>query len=246
MQRALPRHFTAYSVTVVFYVGIIAFLYYFQTIKPIKSNALIKEQEHKIEMVLSTFVPEVIPPIVVKKIETPKKVVPTKVIATKVVKKIIPKKVILKKVIIKKPKPIVKKKVIKKKIVKKSKPKIIKKVATPKGKVATKMLQKQNKNQKPQASSAEKKHFLSKVRRKIEKNKYYPRIAKKRGMEGIVKVRFRILSNGNVSDISVSGPKVFHTSAKEAVNNAFPISIKHMPLSLLEDYVTIPLNYKIR
>jgi protein TonB len=83
------------------------------------------------------------------------------------------------------------------------------------------------------------------VRRKIEKNKYYPRIAKKRGMEGVVKVKFKILANGNVSNISVSGSKLFHSSAKEAIKNSFPISVKNIPIALPKD-VTLPLHYRIR
>jgi len=218
MQSAVPRHFTAYGLTILLYVGGIALLYSFQMQKPMKIETLSTPKTHKIEMTLSTFIPEVIPlPMVVKKIEMPKKV--------------LVKKVIIKKL---KPKPKVIKKVVSKK------------VSKPKGKVSSKIKKKQEKNQKPQASLAKKKHFLENVRLKIDKNKYYPRIARKKGIEGIVEVRFRILSNGNVSHISVSGPKVFYTSAKEAVKNAFPISIKNMPLSLVGDYVTIPLKYTIR
>ena len=67
---------------------------------------------------------------------------------------------------------------------------------------------------------------------KIDRNKFYPRIAKKRGMQGSVKVKFTILANGNVGHISVSGPKVFHNSARNAVKKAFPIDAKKSPISL--------------
>jgi protein TonB len=113
------------------------------------------------------------------------------------------------------------------------------------GKISTKILNKQNKNQKAQASTAQKNTFWTKVRRRIEKHKFYPRIAQKRGVEGIVKVKFTILKNGRVSTISVRGSKMFYKSAKEAVRNAFPISVKNIPIRLPKS-VTLPIHYNIR
>lgn len=265
MQRAVPRHFTAYSLTALFYVGVIALFYYFQTAKQIKADAPKKTQTHRIEMTLSTFVPEKnLPEKIVKKVEEVKEI--EEKIEKKVIEKIIEplplvekpkpkpivktkaveKKVIKKKIVVKKK--IVKKKIIKKKVVKKKsivKKKVIKKVSKPQGVASTKTTHKQKRNQKPQASSAQKKSFWSKVRKKIEKHKYYPRIAKKRGMEGVVKVKFTILASGKVSNVSVSGSKMFHSSAKEAVQNAFPISTKNIPITLPKS-VTLPLHYRIR
>jgi protein TonB len=68
-------------------------------------------------------------------------------------------------------------------------------------------------------------------------------MAQRRGMQGVVKVRFTILTNGKVGNISVSGPKVFHRSARAAVKGAFPISVKNAPFALPET-ITLPIHYK--
>jgi protein TonB len=86
---------------------------------------------------------------------------------------------------------------------------------------------------------------LASLRAKINRKKSYPRIAQKRGMQGTVKIRFTILRNGHVGNITVSGPKVFHNSAKGAVKKAFPISVKNAPLRL-PTTVNLSLRYKLR
>ncbi|MDD2451047.1 energy transducer TonB [Sulfurovum sp.] len=145
-----------------------------------------------------------------------------------------------------KPEPVVKKPEIKKpevKKVKKEKPKkVVKKTEKKPQPVQKKSALKSTRKQ--QSTAAEKNLFLSKVRDRINRHKSYPRMAKRRGMEGSVKVDFTILANGNVSGITVSGPKAFHTSAKEAVQKAFPVSIKDVPLSLPQK-VSITLHYTL-
>ncbi len=94
-------------------------------------------------------------------------------------------------------------------------------------------------------SAAAKNHFLAEVRRKIDRYKSYPRIAKKRRMQGTVKVHFTILPSGQVSAVSVEGPKVFLRSARQAVTNAFPVSVKDIPMHL-PTTVNITLRYQLR
>jgi len=96
-----------------------------------------------------------------------------------------------------------------------------------------------------QASIASKHRFLTMVRQRINRNKSYPRIAKKRGMQGSVKVRFTILPNGAVGDIAVVGPKVFRTSARRAIEKSFPIDTKKIPIALPKT-VNLTLRYKLR
>jgi len=210
-----------------------------------------KPQDQTIHLSLSTCVPEVVPPVeepeeiekeepVVEEeiIEEPEpepiveeKPIPEKIIPEPIEPKIIPKPVVEE---IKK-KPVVKKKVVKKKKVKKK----VKKRApskTTKGAKQTGVAQKN--------ASAKKNLFLAKVRRKINQHKSYPKIAKRRGMQGKVKVRFTILANGNVGHISVSGPKVFHNSARNAVKKAFPISTRNIPISLPTS-VNLSLRYQL-
>lgn len=97
---------------------------------------------------------------------------------------------------------------------------------------------------KQQSTAVEKNLFLAKVRDRINKHKSYPRIAKRRGMQGRVKVDFTIRADGYVSGIMVSGPKAFHTSAKAAVKKAFPVSVKNVPISLPKK-VSITLHYTL-
>jgi len=139
--------------------------------------------------------------------------------------------------VVPKPKPIVQE------VKKKPKPKATEKIS----KKTAKQKQRQQKasSQRSITSAAEKNQFLANLRAKINKHKSYPRIAQKRGMQGTVKVEFTILSDGNVGNISVSGPKVFHSSARNAVESAFPLNVKSAPISLPKS-INITLRYQIR
>ena len=138
------------------------------------------------------------------------------------------------------PKPV--KKEVKKKPVIKNKPK----KKTVKKKTAQKKQVRQKASaRKMQSSPAQKNKFLADIRAKINKHKSYPRIAKKRRMQGTVDVKFTILSNGKVGNISVNGPKVFHQSARNAVKSAFPIDVKNAPITLPKS-INIKLRYQIR
>ena len=64
-------------------------------------------------------------------------------------------------------------------------------------------------------------------------------------MQGSVKVTFTVSRSGNVSNISLNGPKVFHNSARHAVKSAFPISVKNVPVHLPAT-VNVTLQYKFR
>lgn len=133
--------------------------------------------------------------------------------------------------------------VVKKPEVKKEKPKkVVKKTRKKPRPTHKKSTLKSTKKQ--QSTAVEKNLFLAKVRDRINKHKSYPRIAKRRGMQGSVKVDFTIQANGHVSGIMVSGPKAFHTSAKAAVKKAFPVSVKNVPISLPQK-VSITLHYTL-
>ncbi len=198
---------------------------------------------------LATFVPEVVTPVeepvieeeIVEEevIEEPEpepiveeKPIPEKIIPEPIEPKIVPKPVI---------KEVEKKPVVKKKIVKKKKKKKKVKKRAPRKTTQGKKRAGSAKKSNP----AKKNQFLNKIRRKINQHKSYPKIAKRRGMQGSVKIRFTILSNGNVGHISVNGPKVFHSSARRAVKGAFPISTRNIPLSLPAS-VNVSLRYQLR
>ena len=251
MQRDLPRHFTAYAITFFVYFAVILAIFYTQIHTFVSSK---ETKEKVLQMSLSTFVPEVVTPPkkeVVEPIEEVQKPISKPIIApiTKPVVEPIVKKPMIK------PKPIVKKPVVKtvKKTVKKKpkvKKKIVKKTKKPVKKKAKKFVKKkvskkQPSSKKTKISAGERNVFFSKLRAKIDKHKFYPRIAKKRRMEGSVTVRFTILSSGKVGNISVTGPKVFYKSAKNAVKSAFPISTKNIPISLPYT-VNLTLRYQMR
>ena len=145
----------------------------------------------------------------------------------------------IKKVLTTKPKEIVqkKKKVYKKKrITKKSvKKNIIKRRVTKSKhhkKIKKKIITKVNNNK-----------FIGLLKRKINQNKIYPRVAKKRGLTGKVLVKFIINKRGRVSNISLSGSKLFFKSTKNAINNSFPINTKGVKLPIT---INLSLLYKLR
>jgi protein TonB len=70
--------------------------------------------------------------------------------------------------------------------------------------------------------------FLATLTKKINSNKYYPKSARRRGIEGEVEVAFQVCSNGNVDNITViSGHKAFKRSAIEAILKSFPIEVEN-------------------
>lgn len=244
------RYLISFFTTTLFYL-LLAGAYFYVQDKYLVADQ--KPQDQIIHLSLATCIPEVVPPVeepeeiekeepVVEEeiIEDPEpepiieeKPIPEKIIPEPIEPKIIPKPVVEK---IEK-KPVVKKK--KKVQKKKTKKKVRKKAAqkTTRGLKRTGTAKKNN--------TAKKNQFLAQVRQKINKHKSYPKIAKKRRMQGKVKVRFTILANGNVGHISIKGPKVFHTSARRAVKSAFPINIKNAPISLPQS-VNLTLHYQLR
>jgi len=205
-----------------------------------------RSEEKVMQVMLSEFVPEVLPieekpvveevkeePVEPEKIEEELEVIeePLPQEKEKVVEEPTPEPIVkplppLPKPVIEKPK----KKPEVKKIVKKKKP--VKKPSRASSK-------------KTQANPEKVHHFYKKVRVKINQNKSYPKIAKRRRMQGSVKVTFTVSRSGNVSNIRLNGPKVFHSSARHAVKSAFPISVKNIPVSLPAT-VNITLRYQIR
>ena len=195
-----------------------------------------KPKEQIITMSLASYEPEILPPIELP-LEEP-------LVEEVILEPVVEKKIITKKVIeqnLTKVEPVVKK-IVKKKTIKK---KITKKKFIKKKKFTKRKATRRKPASKKRASPAKKNAFLKAIQNKINKNKTYPRIAQRRGMQGSVKVRFTILGNGNVGNISVTGSKVFHKSARKAIKGAFPVNVQNSPVSL--PYRTgITIRYRIR
>ncbi len=225
------------------YTLIISLFFYAQ------NRYLVSSQESKekvIQLCMCSFKPEVVTSIeqVEQKEEIEEPIVEEKpVIEPEIIKESIPKEEpVIKEELI--PEPIVPK-VVPKPVVKE-----IKKKRKVKKKTKKKTVKKKQQSQKASAgqtksSPAQKNQFLANIRAKINKHKSYPRIAKKRGMQGKVNIKFTILSSGKVGNISLDGPKVFHNSARKAVKSAFPVNVKNAPISLPKS-INITLRYQIR
>ena len=153
-----------------------------------------------------------------------------------IIEEIVPEPV---EVLSEKPKPL---EVDKPKVVKPAaKKKKVKKITPKKKKTATRSRTSSTSGRS--GSSAGKSQFIARLKAKINAGKTYPRIAQKRGMQGSVKVRFRITSAGKVSSLTASGPRIFIKSAKRAVRKAFPISTRGASLPM---NVTFTLKYHLK
>jgi protein TonB len=210
-----------------------------------------KSEEKVIQLCMSSFTPEVATPVEQQEEQVEEKEEPVveekPIVEPEIIKEPIPEeKLEVQEEVI--PEPIIEKvvpKPIEKPVVKEVKKKPKKKKKTKKKTVKKKQPSQKASARQSKSSPSEKNLFLSKLRTKINKHKSYPRIAQKRGMQGSVKVKFTILSNGQVGNISVSGPKVFHKSARSAVKSAFPIDTKNAPISLPQS-INIILRYQMR
>ena len=224
------RHFISYFSTTLIYLSLAGLFFYAQEHQFISAE---KQELQKMNMTLSTFVPEVIPPVE----EIKEEIIKEEILEEEPVVEEEPE-----------PEPIVEKEIFKPVIEEvKPKPKVKKSI---KKRVKKKKIKKKNRKKtvssiQSKSAPAQKNKFLAQIRAKINKHKSYPRIAKKRRMQGAVKVKFTILRSGKVGHISVDGPKVFRNSARDAVKSAFPINTKKAPISLPMS-VNITLKYQIR
>ncbi len=87
--------------------------------------------------------------------------------------------------------------------------------------------------------------FLYRLKKRINRNKNYPRVARRRGITGSVRVSFTILRNGSVGAISARGPRIFHASAKNAVKRAFPVNPAKASHTLPWQ-ISVLLRYQLR
>lgn len=84
-----------------------------------------------------------------------------------------------------------------------------------------------------------KENFISQLLNHIERHKYYPRMARSRGIEGDINVSFRLMTDGNITDLVVNGEQaVLRHAANGAINKAVP-----MPSCPKEINCPIHVNY---
>ena len=69
-----------------------------------------------------------------------------------------------------------------------------------------------------------KQQFFSKLLTHIEGYKFYPRNARKRGIEGSIQVSFRLYQDGSIADLNTTGgPAILTRAAKNSVQDALPL-----------------------
>lgn len=76
-----------------------------------------------------------------------------------------------------------------------------------------------------QQQAHEKNLYVEEVLLKIERNKFYPALARRRNMQDIVKVSFSLLESGEITNIEMNGHyKILRYAAKSALLNALPFN----------------------
>ena len=228
LSNQIKRDIKALLLTIILYLPIIFWWQNNNLPKPI-----INKVENKTLLNLSTFKPEPIYETSLFEDDTLDDL--DDIMSEKIIEQ--PKKIVKKeeKVLSKKPKPIVHKK----KIVKKRRKKIVSKH---KSKSKSKKVQKKY-TKKTISKKVNSSQFLSKLKNRINGNKRYPKMAKKRGLGGEVYVSFKITKNGKVSNISIKGSKIFSKSAKEAIKKSFPMDTKGINLPI---NIKLTLIYRIK
>jgi len=81
-----------------------------------------------------------------------------------------------------------------------------------------------NRTTPPPAQHAVPQRYLGELLAHIERNKYYPRAARRRHVEGRVRVAFMLLDDGRIMDIKVdSGPGLLRSAARHTLERAVPM-----------------------
>lgn len=90
-----------------------------------------------------------------------------------------------------------------------------------------------------------KQRYLSKILTIIEGNKYYPRIARRRGVEGNIHVSFMLKDNGYINGLDASGgPLLLRRAAKQAVKKSLPLPTTPTEIEY-PMYVSYAMQFKL-
>ena len=265
----MTRYFNSFLITLVLYAGVIfAFFTLFaddkiliKKEKPLQKSISLKH----IELMPIPKIEKKVEKVIEKKVEKkeeiikeePKKIEKKKIEKKKEIKKKVVKKVEKKKIVKKKPKKkIVKKKVVKKvekkkivekkkKIEKKIEKKVIKKEPVSKPiteKTAVQKAKQQVVKEKIDVKQDYLAKHLSLIRKEIKSNVKYPKSAKRLNIQGIVRVKFTLHTNGKVDNIMIlSG----HARLKKATVNAVKNAASSFPRVGKTITIELPIEYKL-
>jgi len=240
----MNRYLKSFTLAAILYIGIfVSFLYSFDDKSTLQTKQIKSE-----ELVKFTIIQESAPKLVKKVAEKKPKPIVKKMVkkekATKKIKPIVKKK---KEIIKKTVKKIVKKQIIKKvkhvkKIVHKKSETIVKKQIK---KNKSKVTKKENNLEEIKQNKLNQKKYYTTIKEAINKNKSYPRVAVKRGIEGMVKIKFTISKFGElVSFHIVDGKKIFKKSISNAIRNSFPLTPPKGVLSS-NTQLSLMVNYRL-
>jgi len=95
-------------------------------------------------------------------------------------------------------------------------------------------------------TSSIKDQYTSEIRRQIRKHLIYPRMAKRMRMQGTVRVAFRVLKDGTISDIRVVNDSK-KLLARGAIKTLKALSLRPIPEALHESSmdINIPIEFKL-
>jgi len=226
----MNRYFTSFITTALVYsiVGYVFFIY-------ITSNSFVLKSEAKPKVISLKHI-ELVKQEVKKVAETTKEVIKPK-----------PKKKIVKKSVRKPVKKRPKRKVVKKKVNKAKVSAITQVLKKPQKAIKTNNVKvtkviPTKKAVKPNIQKVYLAKNLLLIRKQIQKYIKYPKRAKKFGIQDIVKVRFKLLKNGDIVDIVLlKGHKLFNKATIRAIQKAsfkFPKVQKDITIEL-------PIEYKL-
>lgn len=95
-------------------------------------------------------------------------------------------------------------------------------------------------------TAAEMESLKASLRTRIKERLHYPASARRRGMEGSVDVRFTLLGNGTIKDISIqNGEAVFHNAVKTAVALSSGIEVPKYLADSLPKEMELTLEFKL-
>ena len=234
----MKRYLNSFFITLVLYISFAGILFYI-----FANENIIKKKSEKPKIISLNHIiiepkvkPKVIPQVQkkieeveekIEKVIKKEKVKPKKKVITKIKKKVkkikkVKKKIKEKKIKVQKEKQIIQKQEVKK-IQKLQKQEVAKKIVI---------------NEEKEYISK----YLKEIRNHILNNVKYPRRARKLSIEGIVKVKFEILKNGKIHNITIiDGHKLLRKATIKAIKRAsddFPRTNKSIE-------IIIPIEYKL-
>jgi protein TonB len=91
----------------------------------------------------------------------------------------------------------------------------------------------------------ERESYLLRMLAQIDSHKFYPRKARRHGMEGEIRIAFYLHKDGNISDLQVTGgSRVLRRAAKQAVQKA--LSLPSPPESMhLQERIRFGMVYRL-